>query len=225
LFFAPEGYVLVGVDASGLELRCLAHYTFPFDRGRYAKEILEGDIHTANQEAAGLENRDQSKTFIYALCYGAGDGKIGSIIGGGRREGRAMKNRFFQRMPALKKIQDGVRHRLKSQDYLTGIDGRKLKIRSEHSALNTLLQSAGAIAMKEATCELHRNFKVQGWTNKDVMQVAHIHDEIQLQVRKEIAEHVGKISVQSIQTAGETLGFRCPLDGEYKVGRNWAETH
>jgi DNA polymerase I-like protein with 3'-5' exonuclease and polymerase domains len=217
--------VLLGVDASGLELRCLAHYTFPFDDGRYAKEILDGDIHSANQDAAGLQNRDQSKTFIYALCYGAGDGKIGSIIGGGRKEGRDMKSRFFRKMPALKKIQDGVKRRLSTQDFLIGIDGRKLKIRSEHSALNTLLQSAGAIAMKEATCELHRNFRVQGWTNKDVMQVAHIHDEIQLQVRKEIAEDVGKISVQSIQNAGKVLGFRCPLDGEFKIGSNWAETH
>ena len=225
LFTVPRGYVLVGVDASGLELRCLAHYTFPFDDGQYAKEILEGDIHTANQEAAGLGNRNDAKTFIYALCYGAGDAKIGSIIGGGRNEGKAMKKRFFTKMPALKKIQDGIKFRLKTQDFLTGIDGRRLKIRSEHSALNTLLQSAGAIAMKEATCVLHRNIRSHGWGLDDVMQVAHIHDEIQLQVRKEIADDVGKISVQSIQESGEALGFRCPLDGEYKIGGNWAETH
>ena len=225
LFTVPDGYVLVGVDASGLELRCLAHYTFPFDGGSYAKEILEGDIHTANQEAAGLPTRDQAKTFIYALCYGAGDSKIGAIIGGGRSEGKAMKARFFKKMPALKKIQEGIKFRLKSQDYLTGIDGRKLRIRSEHSALNTLLQSAGAIAMKEATCILHRKLRSQGWSLNEAMQVAHIHDEVQLQVRKEVAEDVGKISVQSIREAGESLGFRCPLDGEYKVGANWAETH
>ena len=225
LFTVPEGYVLLGVDASGLELRCLAHYTYPIDKGRYTKEILDGDIHTANQKAAGLEKRDDAKTFIYALCYGAGDLRIGSIIGGGKREGRALKDSFFSKMPALKKVQEGVKYRLKTQDYLTGIDGRKLRIRSEHSALNTLLQSAGAIAMKHATCILDRNIKSQGWTDEDVMQVAHIHDEIQLQVRKEIADDVGKISVQSIQDAGELLGFKCPLDGEYKIGRNWAETH
>ena len=225
LFTVPEGYVLVGVDASGLELRCLAHYTYPFDEGKYSKEILEGDIHTANQLAAGLPHRNDAKTFIYALCYGAGDAKIGSIIGGGRNEGRAMKNRFFAKMPALKKIQEGIKFRLKTQDFLTGIDGRRLKIRSDHSALNTLLQSAGAIAMKEATCILQRKLRSQGWGLDDVMQVAHIHDEIQLQVRKEIADDVGKISIQSIQESGEVLGFRCPLDGEYKVGRNWAETH
>ena len=225
LFTVPEGYVLLGVDASGLELRCLAHYTHPLDNGRYTNEILEGDIHSANQEAAGLEDRNDAKTFIYALLYGAGDLRIGSIVGGGQREGKALKNTFFSRMPALKKVQEGVKYRLKTQNYLTGIDSRKLRIRSEHSALNTLLQSAGAIAMKYATCILDSKIRSHGWTDDDVMQVAHIHDEIQLQVRKEIAEDVGKLSVQSIQESGKVLGFRCPLDGEYKVGRNWAETH
>lgn len=225
LFVAPEGHVLVGVDASGLELRCLAHYTFALDGGHYAKEILHGDIHTANQKAAGLPDRDSAKTFIYALCYGAGDAKIGSIVGGGHEEGRKIKKAFFRKISALKKIQDGVRKRLMQQDHLVGIDGRKLKIRSPHSALNTLLQSAGAIAMKEATCLLHRALKSKGWTTKDVMQVGHIHDEIQFQVREEIADDVGRISVQAIRDAGKSLGFRCPLDGEYRIGHNWAETH
>ena len=225
LFTVPEGYVLLGVDASGLELRCLAHYTYPFDGGRYAKEILEGDIHTANQKAASLDNRSDAKNFIYALCYGAGDAKIGSLIGGGAREGRMMKRRFFSKMPALKKIQDGVIRKVEKDNCLRAIDKRILHIRSSHSALNTLLQSAGAIAMKVATCELHRAIRSKGWTSKDIMQVAHIHDEIQLQVREDIAEDVGQISVQAIRDAGSILGFRCPLDGEYKYGRNWSETH
>ena len=225
LFIAPEGYSLVGVDASGLELRCLAHYTHPFDAGRYAKEILHGDIHVANQEAAGLPTRDDAKTLIYAICYGAGDAKVGALVGGGSGEGRRLKDKLFGKMPALKILQDGVRYRLKTQDHLTGVDGRKLKIRSPHSAVNTLLQSAGAIAMKEATCRLHRLIKSRGWTSQDVMQVAHVHDEIQLQVRSEIADEVGRLAVQSIRDAGESLGFRCPLDGEYSIGKCWAETH
>lgn len=223
LFTVPEGYSLVGVDVSGLELRCLAHYTYPFDKGKYAEEILSGDIHTANQKAAGLNNRDQAKVFIYALCYGAGDAKIGSIVGGGRLDGRRIKRQFFAKMPALKRLRDGIEHRLSNRDYLTGIDGRRLKIRSAHSALNTLLQSAGAIAVKEATVLLHD--KLKSYKDGDVLQVAHIHDEIQLQVKSEIADDVGRLSVQAIREAGENLGFRCPLDGEYKVGRNWAETH
>lgn len=225
LFTVPEGYVLLGVDLSSLELRCLAHYTYPLDEGRYSKEVVSGDIHTANQEAAGLPTRDDAKVFIYAHNYGAGDAKLGSIVGGGRREGQKLRAQFLAKMPALKLIIQAIKHRLKSHGYLLGIDGRKLVIRSEHAALNTLLQSAGAIAVKQATCILQRKFKLQGWGLEDVMQVAHIHDEIQFQVRKEIAEDVGILSIQSIKEAGDALGFKCPLDGEYKIGRNWAETH
>jgi DNA polymerase I-like protein with 3'-5' exonuclease and polymerase domains len=225
LFTVPAGYKLVGVDASGIELRCLAHYTFPFDEGRYASEILEGDIHSANQEAAGLPTRDNAKTFIYALCYGAGDGKLGDITGGGVAAGRELRRKFFSRMPALKKVLDGIKFRMTTQDYLTGIDGRKLRIRSQHSALNTLLQNAGAVIMKEATILFHKHLRTEGYGPEDVLQVAHVHDELQLQVREEIADDVGKLSVQSIRETTAALGFRCPLDGEYKVGGNWAETH
>lgn len=225
LFTVPKGYKLVGVDASGIELRCLAHYTYPFDDGRYASEILEGDIHSANQEAAGLPTRDNAKTFIYALCYGAGDGKLGDITGGGVRAGRELRRTFFARMPALKKVLDGIKWRLNTQEYLTGIDGRKLRIRSQHSALNTLLQNAGAVIMKEATILFHKHMRTKGYGPNDVLQVAHVHDELQLQVREELADDVGKLSVQSIRETTASLGFRCPLDGEYKVGGNWAETH
>jgi len=225
LFTVPEGYSLLGVDLSSLELRCLAHYTYPLDGGRYANEVVSGDIHTANQIAAGLPTRDDAKMFIYAHNYGAGDAKLGSIVGGGREAGRRLRAQFLEKMPALRKIIDAIKHRLSTHGYLKSIDGRKLHIRSEHAALNTLLQSAGAIAVKQATCLLQRKIRSQGWGLEDVMQVAHIHDEIQFQVRKEIAEDVGKLSIQSIREAGESLGFKCPLDGEYKIGSNWAETH
>ena len=224
LFTVPEGWSLVGVDMKGLELRCLAHYTYPFDEGKYVKEILEGDIHTANMKAAGLKDRGPAKNFIYAFLYGAGDAKIGSLVGGGRNEGSQLRSKFLRRMPAIKYLQDGIKSALKTRSHLIAVDGRPLRIRSYHSALNTLLQSAGAIAMKHATCLLHKKLRVKGWECM-ALQVAHIHDEIQLQVRTEIAEDVGRLAVQSMREAGEDLRFRCPLDGDYKVGENWAETH
>ena len=82
--------------------------------------------------------------------------------------------------------------------------------------------------MKLATVLLWRSFEQeQGWAfGKEVAQMAHIHDEFQLAVRDDIDKGlVGEIAVWSIREAGKELGFRCPLDGEYKVGRNWAETH
>lgn len=222
LFSASEGYVLVGVDAAGLELRCLAHYMAKYDKGKYAEEILTGDIHTMNQKAAGLPTRSDAKVFIYAFLYGAGPGKIGSIVGGSAKEGAALQARFLKKTPALKQLREDVLHAVEERGCLIGLDGRRLSIRSSHSALNTLLQSAGALVMKQATVEANRMLKSHGI---DYKQVAHIHDELQFEVRQDQADIAAAILPQAITAAGEFFSFRCRLDGEAKVGRNWAETH
>ena len=220
LFMAPKGRMLVGVDASGLELRCLAHYLSRWDRGRYAEIICSGDIHTANQKAAGLATRDQAKTFIYGLIFGAGAQKFGSIVGGGVKDGQRMMSRFLTKIPALKRLRETIKETLKGRDHLIGLDGRKIPIRSNHSALNALLQSAGAVVMKRAT--IRANLYCEGL---DVHQVAHVHDEIQYEAVEKDAQEVGNLAVCAIRDAGKDIDFRCPLDGEYKIGRTWAETH
>jgi DNA polymerase-1 len=222
LFTARPGYSLVGVDASGLELRCLAHYMARHDDGEYAKEILTGDIHTKNQHAAGLATRDQAKVFIYAFLYGAGPAKLGSIVGGGYPEGQALKSRFLKKIPALKALQDDIVMALEHRGFLIGIDGRALNARSQHSALNTLLQSAGAIVMKQATVLMNRHLTNAGI---DFRQVAHIHDEVQFEVRSDQARSAASIVQEAIPEAGDVLGFRCPLAGEARVGKDWSETH
>lgn len=213
-----DGNVLLGADASGLELRMLAHY---MDDKNYTKEILEGDIHTANMEAAGLTDRDQAKTFIYAFLYGAGPAKIGQIVGGGEREGKRLIDSFLKNTPALQKLKDKV-SRLAEKEWLPGLDGRRLIVRSQHAALNTLLQGAGAIVMKQALIMLNRKLI---HANMDARFVANVHDEWQIETTEQDAETVGHFAVQSIRQAGIRLNLRCPLDGEFKVGLNWAATH
>lgn len=213
-----EGYKLVGCDASGLELRMLAHY---MDDEQYTNEVLHGDIHTANQQNAGLATRDQAKTFIYAFLYGAGDAKIGSIVGGTATEGKRLKAKFLDNTPSLQRLRDNVGI-ASGRGYLRGLDGRRVMVRSEHSALNTLLQSAGAIVMKKALIILDEYAKIWGI---DYEFVGNIHDEFQVEVREDHADKFGMLAVASIQAAGKQLGLRCDLDGEYKVGNNWAETH
>ncbi len=226
LFKAGQGYKLVGCDASGLELRMLAHYLSAFDGGQYATELLTGDIHTTNQKAAGLETRDQAKTFIYAFLYGAGDAKIGEIVGGSSREGKALKAKFLSSLPALKQLKQAVEEKVRRGGFLRGLDGRVLPIRSEHSALNTLLQSAGAVVMKQALILLFSKLTMLGWAHaREYAFVANIHDEFQAEVAPAKAETYGKLAVEAIKAAGVQLKMRCPLDGEYKVGENWAETH
>ena len=213
-----DGNVLVGIDASGIELRLLAHYMRDED---YINEILSGDIHTANMKAAGLTDRDQAKTFIYAFLYGAGPAKIGQIVGGSEKEGKKLIDSFLSNTPALHKLKEKV-NRIAEKGYLPSLDGRRLIVRSQHAALNTLLQGAGAVVMKKALVLLHSKLKA-GKIHGSF--VANVHDEWQIETTKECAESVGRLGVQAIQEAGLAFGLRCPLDGEFKIGDNWATTH
>ena len=213
----------VGVDLSGIEARCLAHYLWPLDDGTFANEVLNGDIHTANQKAAGLETRDQAKTFFYALMYGAGAEKLGTIT---NQDGKKLKRKYFKNMPALAELTKRVTDKAETQGFVKALDGRKILIRSPHSSLNFLLQSAGALTSKVwyNVCydELIKAGLIYG---RDWTFLAHVHDEIQFAVLEQHAERVGEIAVRSAALAGEALGFRIGIDAEYKIGDNWAECH
>lgn len=262
---ADEGHVLVGVDASGLELRDLAHYLHPLDRGAYAEMVLNGnsadgtDIHTQNQKAVGFLSRNSAKTLIYALVYGGGDIKLGIIALDDATEsqratfyrkhrtkhsieralmlvGRGIRAKLYKRFPALEKLTDGVKAAQKNRGYLIGMDGRRLLGSSDHAALNTVLQAAGAIAMKKAIVMFVERMEAAGavW-GVDFAIVAMIHDEIQVSCKPEWADSVREIAVQSIRDAGTHFKMRCPLDGEASPkpqtraekgeATNWSATH
>ena len=218
LWTVNKGNKLVGVDASGLELRMLAHYMNDKD---YTHEVVNGDIHTTNQVAAGLGSRDESKTFIYAFIYGAGSKKIGSIIGGSERDGERIKEKFLRATPSLRHLREKV-ERIAQRRWVRGLDQRKIIIRYPHAALNTLLQGAGATVMKYALTLLEEYV-----IRKQIkaFPVVNVHDEFQYEVEEKRADEFGKLAVQSIVDAGKQLNVRCPLNGKYKIGNNWSETH
>jgi DNA polymerase I-like protein with 3'-5' exonuclease and polymerase domains len=219
LWIVEKGNRLVGIDASGLELRMLAHY---MNDDEYTSEVVSGDIHTANQKAAGLETRNQAKTFIYALLYGGGSAKIGQIVGGGAKEGQKLITSFLRNTPKLKALREKVSRIYSQKGWLPGLDGRKLLVRSEHSSLNTLLQGAGAIVMKQALVLFKKELvREKIWHEFKV----NVHDEWQIECKEENAVDVGRIGKWSIQEAGIVLKMRCPLDGEYKIGLTWKDTH
>jgi len=218
LWTVDKGYKLVGVDASGLELRMLAHYMNDKD---YINEVINGDIHTSNQIAAGLESRDEAKTFIYAFIYGAGNRKIGSIIGGSERDGERIKEKFLRATPSLRRLREKV-ERVAQRRWVRGIDQRKIIIRHPHAALNTLLQGAGACVMKKALTLLEEYVITK---RIRAFPVVNVHDEFQYEVQSDRADEFGRLAVQSIRDAGDLLNVRCPLNGEYKIGNNWSETH
>ena len=215
----PEQFKLVGIDASGLELRMLAHY---LNDEEFTDDIINGDIHTANQKRAGLKSRNQAKTFIYAFLYGAGDAKIGSVIGGNKADGRRVKQSFLANFGTLKTFRNRITREAEQNGFIKGLDGRKIFIRSSHAALNSLLQGAGAIVMKRALIILDKLIQENNLT---ATCVANVHDEWQVEVIEEQAEQLGQLGVDAIRSAGVYYNLNCPLDGEYKIGGNWSETH
>lgn len=231
LFTVGEGKKLVGCDADGLELRTLSHYMARFDGGAYATAVDEGkkedgtDIHTLNQKGAGLPTRDDAKTFIYAFLYGAGDGKIGDIVKGNATDGKRLKEKFFKQIPAVKQLIDSVQSAVKERGTLKALDGNPYYIRSPHSALNTLLQGAGALVMKYWLIELDKNLQEKFTVGEQYEFVGNIHDEAQIECDEDIAEEVGKIASASFDDVTKLLDFRIPLRGSYAVGNNWYDTH
>jgi len=209
-----------------LELRVLGHYLNVYDNGDFSKKLLEDDIHTINQKATGLSSRNKAKTFIYAFIYGAGNDKLGEILEVNNDEAKRVRHKFEASLPALKTLTTSARHKFKTSGFVKGLDGRKLLPRAEHSVLNTLIQSAGALLVKQGTIilneELHRNGFVWG---KDYAMVLHVHDEMQFVVQKDKLEKFKEIAKGMFKKTQEHFNFKTELDGEMKVGQNWSETH
>ena len=219
-----DGYKIVGVDADALELVMLAHY---MNDDTFTQSVSEGskedgtDVHTRNMGAAGLSTRDEAKTFIYAFLYGAGDAKVGSIVGGTAADGARIKAKFLANLPALAKLRDNVEKAAK-RGYLKGLDGRRVKVLTLYAALNTLLQSGGAIVMKKALVLLDEQIKARGL---DAKFVGNIHDEIQLEVVAKDVATLQWLAPACISAAAKHFNLRCPLSGSAQVGDNWSETH
>ena len=214
----PYTHSIVGADASGLELRCLAHL---MNDTNFTNILLTGDIHTHNMKMAGLTDRDQAKTFIYAFMYGAGANKIGKIVGAGAKEGGQLITKFLTSMPSLKRVRDAV-VKASARGKIKGIDGRLLYIRSPHSALNTLLQGAGAVVCKVWLIRMIKRINTAG---VDAKLVASIHDEYQFEVLTTDVNKFGQITKDAMKDTEIQLQMKCPLDNEWKVGKTWAETH
>jgi DNA polymerase I-like protein with 3'-5' exonuclease and polymerase domains len=244
----------VGCDAEGLELRALAHYMALYDGGAFGESVVRGnkadgtDPHSVNKRLVGLNSRDSAKTWVYAYLYGAGDYKLGTVILEDMTEerkarfhakfttkvakqralirlGRASREAVEKGLPALGTLQEKVQARAASGQ-LRGIDGRILPVRHQHAALNTLLQSAGAIVMKKALVLLDGSLQSAGLVpGVDYEFVANVHDEWQIEAKEGRDGEVARLAAASIYDAGVAYGFRCALAGDARAGRTWADTH
>jgi len=236
LFQPPQGWDLIGIDAKALELRCLAGYLALYDNGEYAKVVTnpEIDIHIYNQERFGVATRDISKRLLYAVLYGAGHLKAGTIIDPNEKNEIALRqlgstaiNSFMDGVPALKTLKQKIDENIGSRNHLFGLDRRILYCRSAFKGLNVLLQSAGAILMKQVVVFIHRNIEqnlglVHG---QDWEQLLMVHDEVQLACKPQYTTAIQEQAMLAFPQAQEFFGFRCLIQGDSRVGHSWAETH
>lgn len=243
LWIADEGHKLVGADASGLELRLMAAYLYPVDKGAYADAVLHGsskdgtDVHSINQRIVGLHKRDSAKTFFYAFLYGAGNGKLGQIIvddaeaaGEPKPKGRVeviggqARKAIQQGITGLESLINYATAQAEDRGYLTLADGRPVQS-TGRTALNSLLQGSGAVLMKLAAVILDQQLAPERNLTGHYYYCANVHDEIQFSVEPEHADAVGQAMCDAIEQAGIELDYKVPFAGEYDVGDNWSETH
>ena len=208
---------LVGVDAKGIQLRILAHL---INSKEFTDVLLNGDPHQVNADALGI-TRPNAKTFIYAYLLGAGDAKVGSIVGKGSNEGSRIKDAFLQKWPGLKKVRAWLQD-CAHQGYMVMPDGRRIAVENAHYGMGVALQGIESIIMKQAMVLWYSEARRR---KLDAFIVAWVHDEFQIDCHKDCVVEAADLMVQCIIKAGEMLHLNCPMDGEYKIGMNWKETH
>ena len=225
LWRAREGRVLVGVDADALEARMLLH-ELNASAELMDTYLTKPGIHDLNATMLGCD-RDKAKTMFYAFMYGASVTKLGTIIGGGLREGRLARAAMFTNTPGLEELTEKVQQEYHSNGgRIKLIDGGYNVCPSPHAALNYKLQGNGAIVMKQAAVNFDRDYECGFANHTDgVMMVGNIHDEWQIDSPIKVADYIGAGACYSLEEAGEELGFILPITGNYKIGETWNETH
>jgi len=226
LFTASPNMRMAAADLSGIELRMLAHYLGRYDGGRYARVLLEGDIHQENADKIGI-SRKQVKTVTYAFLYGAGDIKIGHSYdkqlseATARKKGKEIREAYVNAIDGLKELLEAV-HKASERGYVLGLDKRKILVDKKHKSLNYLLQGSAAIVAKKWMVITHDHIKEMGL---HCNQLAFIHDELQYESEPEHVDDLKSLLVLSAAEAGEYYNMRIPVDAEAKDGLTWADTH
>ena len=219
----------VGVDLSGIEARMLAHGCFQFPGGPAFAELIltkqDGGWHQANADLWNC-SRDDAKTELYALMFGAGPLKLGNILSRSPAEGKRNKERFMNAYKPYALLEDQLRYeQVMNQGWIQGIDGRRLYVRNKKDVLNTYTQGNAAILFKYWLVEIS---KIRASATTRIEQIIAYHDEGQFELYtagKLIAEDFGRDCERLAIEAGRHFNINVEINAEAKVGKNWAECH
>ncbi len=224
LFITQPNWKLVDSDLSGIELRLFAHYLHRYDGGRYAKILLEQDIHQVNADKIGISRR-QVKTITYCFLYGGGNQKLGLSYDNmlspeaAKKKGAEIRRAYLDAVEGLEDLVNATR-RVAEGGSIRAIDKRQIIVDKEHKALNCLLQGSAAVIAKRWLLLTHQNL---GHLTHE--RYAFVHDEQVLGAPAENAEEVANVCKLSALLAGEYYNIRLPIEADAQVGDNWAEVH
>jgi DNA polymerase I-like protein with 3'-5' exonuclease and polymerase domains len=205
----------------------LAHYLARYDKGRYARVLIGGDIHQENADKIGI-SRSQVKTVTYAFLYGAGDQRIGQAYDKQlsdeqkRKKGKEIREAYVNAIPGLKELLEAV-HKASERGYVLGLDHRRILCDSRHKSLNYLLQGSSAVLAKRWMVLAHENIRNTGLETP--RQLAFVHDELQFEVSQSEVNDLKFTLELSATQAGEYYKLRIPIAAESKSGKTWAEVH
>jgi DNA polymerase I len=234
LFIPFPGKIQAGFDADGLELGMLAHFLGAHDGGLYATAVTSGDkalgtdphsLHAAAICTVVPVTRDEGKTGTYAFMYGAGDMKLGKIYGGGTKLGKRVRAALIEKIPGLEELMSNLAKACE-RGYLLSLDKRRVDVRSPHSVLNSLLQSAGAVVMKWVAVVLEDVLNALGCPyGIDFLQTGHVHDEEQGSLTPGKEDLFRLAVTKAFEITTELLQLRVRVSGTAKFGKCWADTH
>jgi hypothetical protein len=234
LFGCGPGAVQLGFDFSSLEARIMGHYVLKYKDGEeLAKSMLAEkplDIHSRNAEKLGIA-RSEAKSLTYGILYGAQPAKVSKMLNVPMERAKEIYNDFWDAVPALKELKDNVERfwEQNGKEYVPGVDGRKIMIRSKHSILNALFQSAGVICAKYVTVLNMQQLEALGFCTDpffgkpDVCSMIEYHDECQYYVSPKL------VKFETFDTEEEAEAFVKNWQGEDQLsavshGAKWYVT-
>ena len=226
LFIADEGYVVVGADSSGNQLRGLCHYV---GNDGFTNEVIYGDQHQRNADALGC-SRPIAKSYLYAYLFGAGDAKLGQVLTGKSNASVGSKSRedFAKSIKGLAQLKEKLARAWKATHYSHGdgwfpaLDGRPVFCPAEHQTLNYLLQSAEGI-----TCKAALSYAMEKINEEKLRAEPRLfyHDEVAYVSHPEDADRVGEILQEAFREAPKWFNVECMDGGDYVKGQSYADVH